>query len=102
MTLEGKAALITGAASGIGRASAIAFAAEGLAVMCADIDEEGAQDTAALVAEGGGRSAALRLDVSQEAEVERALHETVEELVLYAAFAGVHYWLGYSVIALLA
>ena len=80
MTLEGRAALITGAASGIGRASALAFAAEGAAVMCADIDEEGAQDTAARVAEGGGRSAALRLDVSQEAEVERALRETVEEL----------------------
>ncbi len=78
--LEDKIALVTGAGSGIGRASSLAFAAEGAAVMCADIDEETAQDTAAQIAERGGRSAALRLDVTVEEEVERALAETVEQL----------------------
>ena len=78
--LENTIALVTGAGSGIGRASSLAFAAEGAAVMCADIDEETAQDTAAQIAERGGRSAALRLDVTEEADVERALAETVEQL----------------------
>jgi NAD(P)-dependent dehydrogenase (short-subunit alcohol dehydrogenase family) len=78
--LEGKVALVTGAASGIGRAMAERFAAEGAAVMCADLDEEGAQHTAAVVSEHGGRSAALRLDVSQEEEVRAALDWTVAEL----------------------
>ena len=78
--LEDKVALVTGAGSGIGRASSLAFAAEGAAVMCADIDEETAQDTAAQIAERGGHSAALRLNVTEETDVERALAETVEQL----------------------
>jgi NAD(P)-dependent dehydrogenase (short-subunit alcohol dehydrogenase family) len=48
--------------------------------MCADIDEEGAQQTAAEVAEHGGRAASMRLDVSVEDEVKAALDRTVEEL----------------------
>ncbi len=78
--LDGRVALVTGAGSGIGRAMATRLADEGAAVMCADVDEAGAQDTAARVAEHGGRAAALRLDVTDEAAVQAALARTVDEL----------------------
>ncbi|MBI5946695.1 MAG: SDR family oxidoreductase [Chloroflexi bacterium] len=78
--LEGKVALITGAGSGIGRASALCFHDEGAAVMCADINLEGARDTAAAISEHGGKAAAIRLDVGDAAAVEGALHETIKEL----------------------
>ncbi len=78
--LTGKVSLVTGAGSGIGRAVAMRFAAEGASVMCTDRDEEAAQGTAATIAEGGGTSAALRLDVSEEAAVKAACEETVREL----------------------
>jgi len=78
--LSGKVALVTGAGSGIGRASALRMASDGAAIMCADIDEAGAQHTAALIAEHDGRSAAMRLDVSSEDEVKTALQHTVAEL----------------------
>ncbi len=78
--LEGKVAMITGAASGIGRASALKFSGDGAAVMCADLDLDGAQHTAAMVAEKGGSAAALKLDVVDPDAVEAALNQTVSEL----------------------
>lgn len=78
--LTDKVALVTGAASGIGRASALRMAGEGAAVMCADIDAAGAQQTAAQIAEHGGRSAAVELDVTSEDAVKDALDQTVREL----------------------
>lgn len=78
--LDGRVALITGAGSGIGRASALRMASDGAAVMCADLDEDGAQATAAAIAEHGGRSSALKLDVTSEDQVKAALEETVREL----------------------
>ena len=78
--LEGKVALITGAGSGIGKASALCFHDEGAAVMCADINLDGARDTAAAISEHGGKAAAIRLDVGDAAAVEGALHETIREL----------------------
>ena len=78
--LSGAFALITGAGSGIGRATALHMAASGAAVMCADIDVAGAQDTAARVAEHGGRAAAIELDVSSEEAVKGALQRTVAEI----------------------
>ena len=78
--LSGLVSLITGAGSGIGRAAALRMAECGSAIMCADIDHAAAQDTAAQVAEHGGRSAAIQLDVSDEAAVKAALRKTVDEL----------------------
>ena len=78
--LNGLVALITGAGSGIGRASALHLAASGSAVMCADLDGEAARDTAAKIAEHGGNAAALQLDVSSEGEVKEALRQTISTL----------------------
>ncbi|MDP6607218.1 MAG: SDR family NAD(P)-dependent oxidoreductase [Dehalococcoidia bacterium] len=78
--LENRVALVTGAGSGIGRASSLAFAVEGAAVMCADIDEAAAQDTAAQIAESGGTSAALKLDVTDDEAVGASLAATIDEL----------------------
>ena len=78
--LEGRVALITGAGSGIGRESALRMASEGAAVMCADINPEGAQTTAAQIAEHGGRSATMELDVTSEAAVQDALAQAVSVL----------------------
>ncbi len=78
--LEGRVALVTGAGSGIGEASAIRFADEGAAVMCADLNEEGAQNTAAAIAEHGGSAAAMKLDVSDEGQVKAALAKTSGDL----------------------
>jgi NAD(P)-dependent dehydrogenase (short-subunit alcohol dehydrogenase family) len=78
--LDGRVALVTGAASGIGRASALRFHAEGAAVMCTDIDLDGARDTAAAIAEHGGKSAALQLDVGDREAVETALQRAIDEL----------------------
>ena len=80
MRLQGKTALITGAASGIGAATALAFAREGANVMCADINAEGANATADSVAAAGIRAAAMVLDVSNENAVRDSLRATVDEL----------------------
>lgn len=78
--LSGKTALITGAASGIGAATALAFGNEGAAVMCADIDADGARATAEAVVATGARAASLTLDVSNEGAVRDSLATTVERL----------------------
>lgn len=78
--LSGLVTLITGAGSGIGRASALHMASCGSAVMCADLDGEAAKDTAASIAEHGGSAAALQLDVSSEEEVRYALTQTIATL----------------------
>src|SRR5579884_592712 len=65
----GKTIIITGAASGIGRATALIFAREGANVVCADINEAGARDTAAQVNGAGSQALALATDVTSRAAV---------------------------------
>lgn len=78
--LNDKVALITGAASGIGRASALRFASEGSAVMCADLDDEGAALTAAMIQQEGGKAASMGLNVTSESATIAALESTASEL----------------------
>lgn len=72
---EGRVALVTGAASGIGRATVLQLAAEGAAVLCADLNEAGASATAAEV---GPKASAIRLDVTAEADWETAVRRAAE------------------------
>ena len=67
--LIGKAAVVTGAGNGIGRAIATVFASAGAAVLCADINHAMAEDTTKVIARAGGRAQALRCDVSLEADL---------------------------------
>ena len=78
--LSEKVALVTGAASGIGRASALAFSAAGARVMCADIDADGAKLAAEEIRRQGGEAAPLQLDVSDESAFEKGLSQTVDTL----------------------
>jgi len=78
--LKDKVALVTGAASGIGRASALRFAEDGGAIMCADLDDEGAARTAAMIQQEGGKAASMGLDVTSEAATVAALESTASEL----------------------
>jgi NAD(P)-dependent dehydrogenase (short-subunit alcohol dehydrogenase family) len=81
--LAGKVAIITGAGSGIGRASALLFAAEGAAVGVLDRDGAVAEETAAMVTAAGGRALAVTVDVSQAAQVTAAADAVAE------AFGGI-------------
>jgi NAD(P)-dependent dehydrogenase (short-subunit alcohol dehydrogenase family) len=76
--LEGKVALVTGAAMGIGRASAQLFAREGATVVVADIDEDGGRATVTLIEDAGGRAAFVRADVSVKADVEAMVQFAVD------------------------
>ncbi|MGE4221280.1 MAG: SDR family NAD(P)-dependent oxidoreductase [Alphaproteobacteria bacterium] len=71
--LSGKVAVVTGAAGGIGRAIAERFASEGAAVIAADLNLAGAEETAAGIAGAGGRAAGCRCDVSKAADAEAAV-----------------------------
>ena len=75
--LEGKVAVVTGAAMGIGRESALIFAREGAAVVVADIDEVGGRQTVDLVEAAGGEAAFVHCDVSVQADVEAMVTFTV-------------------------
>jgi NAD(P)-dependent dehydrogenase (short-subunit alcohol dehydrogenase family) len=76
--LDGKVALITGAASGIGRATALLFAKEGAKVAIADWAPEGGRETAQMIEEAGGKAIFIEADVSQAADAERMVKTTVD------------------------
>jgi NAD(P)-dependent dehydrogenase (short-subunit alcohol dehydrogenase family) len=68
--LQGKAALVTGASSGIGRAAALAMAREGARVLVADMAEDGGGETVKMIKDAGGEAIFFRCDVSRAAEAE--------------------------------
>jgi len=77
MLLKDRVALITGAGSGIGRASAIRFAQEGAKLMLADVRAESVGNTEAEIEKAGGVAKSVSVDVRVGAEVERMVNETV-------------------------
>ena len=76
--LSGKRAIVTGAASGIGRASARAFAREGASVVAVDQAEEGLAETVAMITEAGGTAMAVSANVADEASVVSFINTCVE------------------------
>ena len=79
-TLDGKAVFITGAASGIGRATALEAHAEGARLLLADVDDEQGERLASEVAGLGGTASYVRCDVTRETEVEAAVQRARDEL----------------------
>jgi NAD(P)-dependent dehydrogenase (short-subunit alcohol dehydrogenase family) len=77
-TLDGKVALVTGAASGIGRATALTFAREGAKLVVADMNEDGGQQTVHMITENGGEATFVQVDVSNATEVQAMISKTVE------------------------
>ena len=77
-SFRGKVAFVTGAANGIGRATALAFAREGASVVIADVSEQGNLETARLIEEAGGRTLAVKCDVSRTQDIKAALDKAVE------------------------
>lgn len=76
--LDNKVALITGGASGIGRATALIFAREGAQLIIADMNEEGGQQTVHMVTENGGHATFVQVDITQAAAVEMMITQAVE------------------------
>ena len=78
MRLKDKVALITGAGSGIGRASAVKFAAEGARVVAVDIQEPGNQETVSTIRSAGGAATAVQADVIRSQDVQRMVRAAVD------------------------
>jgi 3-hydroxybutyrate dehydrogenase len=83
MRLKGKSAIVTGAASGIGKEIAVLFAREGASVAIADLDKDAADAVAAEIAKQGGKALGIAMDVCDEAAVNAGVAATVK------AFGGV-------------
>ncbi len=77
--MHDKVALVTGAASGIGRAAALVFAREGAKLALSDVDAVGGQETVSLVTQAGGGARFIEADVSQAHAVETLVSQTVAE-----------------------
>src|ERR1700735_1743892 len=77
--LENKVAVITGAASGMGRGTAIRFAGEGAAVVIADLNEEGGEAAVRECRENGGEAVFQKTDVTSESSIQEAIGRAVKE-----------------------
>jgi len=89
---EGKVSVVTGGGSGIGRAAALRLAKEGSKVLVADLNLEGAEETAKRIADAGGEAVAIRCNVSKEADAKATIDAAVEKwgkLDVLANVAGV-------------
>ncbi|MCD7443190.1 SDR family oxidoreductase [Streptomyces lincolnensis] len=86
--LTGRTAFVTGAASGIGRASAVLLAEAGATVHCADLDTAGLEETARHIKEAGGTAHTHHLDVTDRERLRRAI-SSCERLDVLAAIAGI-------------
>jgi len=76
--LSGKVALVTGASSGIGRATAILFAKHGAKVIVADVSIKGGEETVKQIGDAGGEATFIKTDVSRASDVNNLINETVE------------------------
>lgn len=79
MKLDGKVAIVTGAASGMGKAIAELYAREGAKVLLADFNSEGAEAVAKGIADSGGTAKALKVDVAELADVENMIDTALQE-----------------------
>jgi 3-oxoacyl-[acyl-carrier protein] reductase len=86
LSLAGRVAVVTGAASGIGRETALVLANAGAAVVVADVQESGLPQTASLVQAAGGRAATCRTDVARRSEIDALAAKAVE------AFGQIDVW----------
>ena len=84
MKLKGRTAIVTGAGNGIGRACAQEFAKEGASVVIADVNLRGAEETARLIKDAGGKALAVETDVADPSSVEQMVRKTIE------AFTQIH------------
>src|SRR5215467_9524452 len=76
--VEGKVALVTGGASGIGRATALTFTREGAKLAVADLNEDGGQQTVHMITENGGEATFVQVNVTSASAVEAMISKTVE------------------------
>ena len=75
--VDGKSALVTGAGAGIGRATALRFAAEGANVIVSDINAEDGEETVRLIKAAGGDASFVRADVSSADDVDRLVRKVI-------------------------
>jgi NAD(P)-dependent dehydrogenase (short-subunit alcohol dehydrogenase family) len=77
--MTGTVVVITGGASGIGRATAFAFAREGASVVIGDIDGMGAENTVAMIRDKGGQASCVCVDVTKSADVQQMVKSAVDQ-----------------------